>query len=381
MVIAAVAAFASTLSLFSGLARAAHTECNSMQILPETALTKAAAYNHAGRTTENRIRSVSPEGKERTIIHTFELTAEELMVIQPLVREVASRHRSVEDAGFLDNVSTDAQELPRRLRVFLNTFRLKEPSGVCLISGYPVDDAKIGKTPSHWTKKPDSSATEEEIFLNLCGALLGDAVAWSHQRGGLVCQDLVPVEGHENEMLGSGSELELVWHTEDARYSYRGDYIGLMCLRNPDAVPTTFASIDGARLDSNHVEILFEPHFVFRPDPSHSADSEAVKAPVLYGDPESPYVRFDPYCMEQPETDEARSAMDYLIRTIDENLTGVALRPGECLFIDNYKAVHGRSSFKAKFDGTDRWLKRINIARDLRKSRAVRKGPSSRLIL
>jgi alpha-ketoglutarate-dependent taurine dioxygenase len=85
--------------------------------------------------------------------------------------------------------------------------------------------------------------------------------------------------------------------------------------------------------------------------------------------------------MEEPETEEARSAVDYLIRTIDENLTGVALRPGECLFIDNYKAVHGRSSFRARFDGTDRWLKRINIARDLRKSRAVRKGPSSRLIL
>ncbi len=74
-------------------------------------------------------------------------------------------------------------------------------------------------------------------------------------------------------------------------------------------------------------------------------------------------------------------AMDYLIRVIDENLTGVALLPGECLFIDNYKAVHGRSSFKARFDRTDRWLKRINITRDLRKSRGVRKAPASRVIL
>jgi alpha-ketoglutarate-dependent taurine dioxygenase len=73
--------------------------------------------------------------------------------------------------------------------------------------------------------------------------------------------------------------------------------------------------------------------------------------------------------------------MDYLIRAIDESLTGVALRPGECLFIDNYRAVHGRSSFQARFDGTDRWLKRINIARDLRKSRAVREAPASRVML
>jgi hypothetical protein len=315
-------------------------------------------------------------------VHRLELTDEEVGAIRLLVEEVASRHGSVEEASFLDSISTYAQELPRRLRAFLNAFRLTEPSGVCLISGYPVDDSKIGRTPTHWRKGTGGSSTmEEEVFLNLCGALLGDVIAWSHQRDGLICQDLVPIESHKGEMLGSGSELELVWHTEDARYPYRGDYIGLMCLRNPDAVPTTFASIDELRLDPDQAEVLFEPRFVFRPDPSHPTDSEREKASVLFGDPSSPYVRFDPYSMDRPETEEARLAMDYLIRAIDENLTSVALMPGECLFIDNYKAVHGRSSFKARFDGTDRWLKRINIARDLRKSRGVRKAPASRVIL
>ena len=315
-------------------------------------------------------------------MHRLALREEEVGEIRLLVREVASRHSSVEGADFLDSVNTYAQELPRRLRAFLNTFRLTEPSGVCLISGYPVDDAKVGKTPSHWRKKPDGSYTmEEEVFLNLCGALLGDAIAWSHQRDGIICQDLVPIEGHANKMIGSGSELELVWHTEDASYSYRGDYIGLMCLRNPDAVPTTFALIDEVQLDPDQVEILFEPRFFFRPDPSHPSDKKGEKASVLFGDPGSPYVRFDPYCMDRPETEVARSAMDYLARAIDEKLTGVALLPGDCLFIDNYKAVHGRSSFKARFDGTDRWLKRINVARDLRKSRAVRMAPASRVIL
>src|SRR5215203_4681810 len=319
--------------------------------------------------------------RKNCTVHSHELADEELEVIRPLVEELASLHGSVEEAAFLDNVSTYAQELPRRLRAFLNTFRLTEPSGVCLISGYPVDDAKVGKTPPHWRTKPDGSdTTAEEIFLNLCGALLGDAIAWSHQRDGLICQDLVPINGHENKMLGSGSEQELVWHTEDARYSYRGDYIGLMCLRNPDAVPTTFALIDEVQLDPEQVEVLFEPRFVFRPDPSHPSDNEWEKGSVLFGDPESPYIRFDPYSMGQPETEEARLAMDQLIRAIDENLTGLSLLPGECLFIDNYKAVHGRSSFKARFDGTDRWLKRINVARDLRKSRAMRKAPASRVI-
>ena len=328
-------------------------------------------------------------------MHIFKLSEEDIAAIQPLLAEVASRHSSVEDVGFLDEARTYAQELPRRLRAFLNDFRIKEPSGMCIISGYPIDDAKIGKTPSHWKNGSSDSSTgdsspngpggsstiEEEVFLNLCGALLGEAIGWAHQREGLICQDLLPIKGHEHEMLGSGSKQDLVWHTEDARYAHRGDYIGLMCLRNPDAVPTTFVSIDEIELDLDQVKPLFEPRFVFLADPSHPADTETERAAVLFGDPEAPYIRFDPYSMEEPQTEEDRAAFDYLVRVIDEALTGVALEAGDCVFIDNYKTVHGRSSFKPRFDGTDRWLKRVNISRDLRKSRGVRKETASRVIL
>jgi len=53
-----------------------------------------------------------------------------------------------------------------------------------------------------------------------------------------------------------------------------------------------------------------------------------------------------------------------VVRAVDEDLMSVALRPRERLFIDN-KAIHGRSSCKARFDGADLWLKPINVARDL----------------
>lgn len=318
-------------------------------------------------------------------MHRFKLSDEDMAAIRPLLSEVASWHGSVEDPGFLDEARTYAQELPRSLRAFLNEFRISEPSGMCVISGYPIDDAKIGKTPSHWKNGSSngsggSSTIEEEVFLNLSGALLGEAIGWAHQRDGLICQDLLPIQGHEHEMLGSGSKQDLVWHTEDARYDYRGDYIGLMCLRNPDAVPTTYVSIDEIELDHEKVKPLFEPRFVFLPDPSHPADSETERAAVLFGDPEAPYIRFDPYSMEEPESEEDRQAFDYLVGVIDEALTGLALEAGDCVFIDNYKTVHGRSSFKPRFDGTDRWLKRVNITRDLRKSRGVREETASRVI-
>lgn len=85
--------------------------------------------------------------------------------------------------------------------------------------------------------------------------------------------------------------------------------------------------------------------------------------------------------MDRPEDKEARAALDSLVRAMDEAMIGIALRPGDVLFIDNYKAVHGRSPFKARFDGTDRWLKRINVVRDLRKSRSARGAAASRVIV
>jgi L-asparagine oxygenase len=56
----------------------------------------------------------------------------------------------------------------------------------------------------------------------------------------------------------------------------------------------------------------------------------------------------------------------------------VRLQPGDVAFIDNYRAAHGRKSFRARCDGTDRWLKQLNITRNLRGSRAWRPAAGHR---
>ncbi|MBJ7505663.1 MAG: TauD/TfdA family dioxygenase, partial [Ilumatobacteraceae bacterium] len=35
------------------------------------------------------------------------------------------------------------------------------------------------------------------------------------------------------------------------------------------------------------------------------------------------------------------------------------------LVIDNHRAVHGRTSFTPRYDGTDRWLKRALVVQSL----------------
>lgn len=332
------------------------------------------------------------------------LNEEEKAEILGLLDEASARFCSSEQPEFLAEATLLAHELPRRVRRALNDLRLFEPpESMCVISGYPIDEEKIGPTPGHWKERQRHCIpVREEILLVMLGSLLGDVISWSTQQDGAVVHDIAPIQGHEKEQLGSGSQEELTWHIEDAFHPFRGDYLGMMCLRNPDRIPTTFAVVDVSELDAKTIGTLFEPHFTIRPDNSHlkknrmepadenlAAAHERIeemltrpeKIPVLFGDPRAPYCRLDPYFMDPPECEEAREALDRLIRLVDSRIHDVPLEPGEFCFIDNFRGVHGRRPFRARYDGTDRWLKRINITRDLRRSRSARSAPESRMLL
>ncbi len=340
------------------------------------------------------------------------LSDSEVHSIQSLISNIVSQSSSIEEPNFIQDANIYAHELPKRIRKFLNTFRLTEPpSGICIISGYPINDCKIGETPSHWNWKFEVSKTlEETIFLILLGSLLGDVFGWITQQDGRIVHNVVPIKEHENEQLGSGSKQPLSWHIEDAFHPYRGDYIGLMCLRNPDRVPTTFVSIDMVdllRLEPKQIKILFESRFLICPDESHlkknrsdlqkqpqeldtlldssyskidQMNNSPGKLPVFFGSPTSPYLRIDPYFMPSLDDEEAQLALDTLVREIDSKIMELVLQPGDYCFINNYKSVHGRKAFQARLDGSDRWLKRVNITRDIRKSRDSRTSCMSRII-
>ncbi|MDZ7963724.1 MAG: guanitoxin biosynthesis L-enduracididine beta-hydroxylase GntD [Nostoc sp. DedSLP03] len=337
----------------------------------------------------------------------------EINEINSLIKSVVFQYSSVENNDFLKDALIIAHELPKRIRTFINDFRLLEPaSGVCLISGYPISDQKIGKTPSHWQCRPKiSPALEEEIIFMLFGSLLGEVIGWSTQQAGHIVHDVIPIKGHEHEQLGSSSEELLWWHNEDAFHTFRGDYLGMMCLRNQEKAVTTVAPVDTSQLEPQDIEILFEPRFTIRPDESHlvknQADShkdrnkndnllnsayhkidkinnEPEKISVFYGDPKCPYFRLDPYFMDIDKLEEkdnkAFKTLNKLMKSIESNLTDVVLQPGDFCFIDNYKAVHGRKPYTTMYDGQHRWLKRIIITGDLRKSRSARCTCTSRII-
>ncbi|WP_374776248.1 TauD/TfdA family dioxygenase [Streptomyces sp. NBC_01310] len=48
------------------------------------------------------------------------------------------------------------------------------------------------------------------------------------------------------------------------------------------------------------------------------------------------------------------------------------LQPGELAFVDNRVAVHGRTSFRPRYDGRDRWLHRTFVHLDNRRTTGYR---------
>ena len=92
-------------------------------------------------------------------------------------------------------------------------------------------------------------------------------------------------------------------------------------------------------------------------------------------------MRLDPYFMHRLEDDEeGQAALDSFIGKLDKQIHELTLHQGDFVFMDNYRVVHGRQPFSANYDGSDRWLKRINLTRDLRRSRSVRRTAESRVI-
>lgn len=343
-------------------------------------------------------------------MHQMRLSDEEIAATVSLADGLCAHYRSVEDPRLIAEAPLYSHELPRRLREFLERYRVEEPSAVCVISGFPVDDRAIGPTPGHWNQVGDHTPTlRQEIFFLLCGVLLGDVFAWATQQDGRVMHDVLPIKEHRDEQLGTGSEMLLWWHTEDTFSPFKGDYVALMCLRNPDDVVTTICDVDSIDWSGFDVDLLFEPEYPIRPDDSHlpklgvggrqtsdpiverllKESCERImdqydnprKKPVLYGDRNRPYMSLDPYYMVLDHMDPApRAAFDAFTRAIDAALTGVVLHPGDIAFIDNFRAVHGRQPFTARYDGTDRWLKRLNISRNLRTSRGARRSSSDRVV-
>ncbi|UMP06690.1 TauD/TfdA family dioxygenase [Amycolatopsis sp. EV170708-02-1] len=301
-------------------------------------------------------------------IRRLVLEPAEAAEIADQAEKMLSRFRGTSLEDNLGHIRAAAEDLPPRLRKFLVESRLME-SDVFLVSGLPLS-TDLPPTPIGWRAAEEAgTGSREMLVLLLCGSLAGDPFSWVTQQDGRIVHDVCPSPRAAHSLTSASSLSDLSLHTEDVHHSCRADYVSLMCLRNPDATATTVSHVDDVQLSPRIRKLLGETRFRFHPDDSH-AENEGLPpdtGAVLFGPPNRPYVRFDVDFMSASD-DAAADAIRVAGEAFEAAAQQLVLRPGDIVFLDNYRVVHGRQAFAPRYDGNDRWLKRINLARDIRRT-------------
>jgi L-asparagine oxygenase len=239
-------------------------------------------------------------------------------------------------------------------------------SGACVLRGFVVNDEGLGKTPPIWSATDSAASLPLDLQLLLIANMLGWPFAWQGQQEGRLVNNVVPARGYEAVQTGASSSTLLSPHTEDAFHPHRSHALLLLCLRNPDRVATTISSVRHVELSTEDRKTLSCPTIPIYPDLTYGELTqwgESQPIPTLWNRPDGVCLRYDPdYTPWADAPPRYRAAYERLTRELQRVRQDLVLEPGDLAIIDNDVVVHGRVPFKARFDGTDRWLKRVNIA-------------------
>jgi L-asparagine oxygenase len=276
--------------------------------------------------------------------------------------------------------------LPDRVRRELLEFRVDgDRRGGLLLRNIPL--GPIPPTPSHADYGVGIHLDAARIMSILVG-VIGEQFGFRPELGGRILQDILPVPGFEDTQQSISSRALLELHCETVFTPSRADFVGLLCLR-PDHQRTAATLLSPAvqvlaQLDQATVEVLKQPRFSTTVDGSFLRGSGLEEAVVVQpitivtGSQERPRLRCD-FAETKGLDPEAQEAVDTLYRVACETATGVYLEAGDLLIVDNHSTFHGRTSFAMKHDGTDRWLLRSFVTRDL--ARSIQSRPNGKRIV
>lgn len=324
----------------------------------------------------------------------IDLSKAEAIEVRELTRGLAGEYGSTDSETLLGDLPNLVEGLPQRVIEEVRDYMGRRTSGLAVIGGHLVDEEELGPTPTE-QKDPETTAASlpYEVLTTLYGSVLGTVFGWATQQSGHIVNDIIPMASMADQQVGASSKVELAWHTEDAFHPGRADFIGLLCLRNPTEAPTTVATLaDVESANGGLSPTLFTDCVIIPADDAQAEGAEELGVDNWVGPSLQPVplVRrsetglewcVDPAYMSVASEDPAvHEAVTDFCRTIDEQITDVVLRPGEMLLIDNGRAVHGRRPFKPTYSGRDRWLKRVNVAKEFETRAAYCTNQGRRLL-
>lgn len=237
---------------------------------------------------------------------------------------------------------------------------------------------KIGQIPpTPATSVIDDSVTPDSVrVLKEYGSILGHPVSYAQEQNGRLIQNLVPVHKTEYQQISTSSKVELEMHTESSFHPYRPSYVLLLCLRGDDAVATTYADDFDIvpKLSQEAISILQKTWFTTQIDQSFRSNGQPdvhIPTPILEKTNNDWKITYDSWFMKavgdgsSESLSQADRALQEMRDAVNESTKEVVLKTGDLLVINNDCTVHGRKPFQPRYDGTDRWVQRMLVIRDM----------------
>jgi hypothetical protein len=164
-----------------------------------------------------------------------------------------------------------AQELPRADRLLVHDFTTRESCDALTLKMGDVFCGSAGNTPTEYDElEPGYVYNDAQIVHALISTLIGIPVGYSSQRSGRRLNNIIPTKNLENvPNSSSGSKYDFGFHTEDAFHEFKGDHLGLVCIRNDERASTNFVSINEIKISPLLKAALFKPDYVIGHNPIH----------------------------------------------------------------------------------------------------------------
>ncbi|MFG2041348.1 TauD/TfdA family dioxygenase [Dactylosporangium sp. NPDC048998] len=309
---------------------------------------------------------------------SLELTADERDTMSTLAVHLTQAARSlVDDDAWLAEARRTSCHMPSRLREALRGYRYDSGTdGTLAVTNLPIP-LTLPPTPNV-RDSVERAATVPAALAMLVGLQLGEVIAYRDEKHGALLQNVVPVPALANSQSNGGS-VPLEFHTENAFHPNRPDFVALLCLRGAQesSVGTLIAPVRRALalLDPSDLAVLQQNRYATDSPPSFHTAERTAPHPLLNGAPDDPDILVD-FNATHALDDEAAAAMHRLRDVLLAVRTELVLPPGGMVFLDNRMVVHGRGAFAPRYDGSDRWLHRIFVHLDSRRTRPARDAHS-----
>jgi len=290
------------------------------------------------------------------------LNSDQMNILKQLAMKITA-NPSKEPELFCRQAKDLTYKLPECIKNKIISFvKHGSETGFLLIKEIFIDDL-ITKTPTTNNQKIGEQtllSRIQAIFLEF----MGEMIAYEAEGYGALFQDVVPVKTMAFQQTSVSSQTELEIHTEQAFSKLRPDILSLACIRGDSSAYTYVLPVNYLLhlLTEEEIELLYEPLWMTGVDLSFKLNGEPflegdLRGPIsiLSGSKEDPIFIFD-QDLFTGITEESNKMIKKIVSIYYKYRIEHNLVPGEIIFIDNRRCVHGRSCFTPRYDGNDRFL-------------------------